>query len=598
MARQSFEPRLRATGLSPTARPVDTYVRPETGASQLASALSDVAPELRRYSDILAKRDAEIESQRGAAKARELMEKGMSYADAVAAGEIKPQSSPFYLASLKEQSGRVDADTWEGEFIKDVGQNEGLKKAISMEAFDKFAMEHRANFLKKRLGEQGRDLAYEQGFGARSDQYYFAARQKYAEGLAGRVKKTSTDLHFAEVKRTTRDILSKGLPAEDVATAVENMYVSLSARGDKPVDFQKATIEAIAAAATEARDEKYLDVLKHIKIPGSEETLWDSTDGSETIKETRRYIYNEKVMYAEAWRAEQKRQKDAKIEGVFQKYIKAQSEKPGENIPLRPFVEELADADAAKQLQQLSEVMLQVNVRTDDNTYFQALRDIMEPESGVPLSFNDLVNLRVTGELDTPAFEKLMKYRQDEMERRSRGGSDPVREDPQVQEILNGITAERFAGLLSNIVGNTTHDKKQNARVMLLDYAYKNWPTLKDMKPQDRLKALHDFARAGVSEQRGGKEASASTRAPEPVYAGEIPKDLVLTAEEIRWTLHPNGDIPPSLNRKFLKYDIRSTDKALEFGKGQADYYFKKRGIKIEADNTDATGSADTIQNE
>src|SRR5690349_4134216 len=115
--------------LQPAAKPVDTFVQTAEGKSldQLAQGLAQVAPALGRFSDTLAKRKAEGDYAAGEQKARELTQSAKSFRDAIRSGKITPDQSPWFMAGLHEQFGRLAADRMNFDMMNAVSQDEGLQ---------------------------------------------------------------------------------------------------------------------------------------------------------------------------------------------------------------------------------------------------------------------------------------------------------------------------------------------------------------------------------------------------------------------------------------------------------------------------------------
>src|SRR5690606_16204191 len=116
---------------------------------------------------------------KGVAEARRLQEEGLSMAQATREGRLPKHQNPWFQAGLQEQFGRVSADTWQSDLMAAMAANRDLQNATSMEAFDAFAQQHRAEWMKANV-EGGRDGHFERGFGARSDAYYADARRQFA----------------------------------------------------------------------------------------------------------------------------------------------------------------------------------------------------------------------------------------------------------------------------------------------------------------------------------------------------------------------------------------------------------------------------------
>jgi hypothetical protein len=254
-------------GLKPVASPVDTFVKTDEGRKleQLAQGLAQLSPALGRFSDTLAKRSAEENFAAGQKKARELAQSAKSFKEAIRSGMITPNQSPWFMAGLREQFGRLAADRMNFEMMVAAAQDETLQTTTDPADFDAFAQKFTQQWQETNLNEEDRDAHFEQGFGSKTDAYLADQQRQFAAQLAGRVVRFAGDGHFAEVLNSI--LVEQGRPVDVTAmgASITGLNDAAVARGMGGDLVNQMTIDAVVAAAKLYNDDSILHILEHTR---------------------------------------------------------------------------------------------------------------------------------------------------------------------------------------------------------------------------------------------------------------------------------------------------------------------------------------------
>jgi hypothetical protein len=286
---------LPQVGLETTARPIDTFEHPkaEQGMAKLAAGLSELAPALSRYSGHLAEKNNKKDLAAGIKKARELQEQNISYRKAIKDGLLPANQSPFFMAGLREQFGRISADKWESDLRVAIAKDEKLQDTDNIEDFDAFVADHRNRWMEKNVGGENRDRHFDIGFGDRADAYYANSRRQFSAELAERVVNQSNEAHFAEVKKSVEFEWYSGARPQDIAASLQRLNDDLYNQGRGGRQLNLTTVRAVIAAAEKNNDLSILSVLDHVRGGPQGSLLADTSYGSPLILEAKRRIASE-----------------------------------------------------------------------------------------------------------------------------------------------------------------------------------------------------------------------------------------------------------------------------------------------------------------
>lgn len=255
-----------AAALRPAAAPVDTFVQTSEGKSleQLAQGLAALSPALGRFSDVLSQRKAEGDYAAGQKKARDLAQSAKDFKDAIKNGSITPNQSPWFMAGLREQFGRLAADRMNFEMLSSMVQDETMQTSTNPADFDKFAQDFTQKWQENNLDPSSRDLHFEKGFGSKADAYLADAQRTFVSQLAGRVTKYAGDGHFSEVINNVMAEWGRHTSPETIGAAITDLNDAAVARGMGGDLVNKMTIDAVISAAKRTNDPEMLHLLDHI----------------------------------------------------------------------------------------------------------------------------------------------------------------------------------------------------------------------------------------------------------------------------------------------------------------------------------------------
>lgn len=255
-------PRARIT---PVASPVDDFVHTDGGRKlgQLAEALSSVAPEVSQFSDVLAKQQSETQKAEGEQKARQLFESGKSYREAIKRGDITADQSPWFQLGAKEQFGRVTAGQFSSDLQAAVEKN--LSDTTDVAQYDKFVQDFRKQWVQDNIGEDNRDLHFENGFGSMADQYASDSRRAFVAQAGQRLVKQVGDNHYGEVFTNAKHELEMNTSHDAIAAAINTINDRAIAMGVDPTLANQMVVRAIGDLALQRKDTSVLDILKNVK---------------------------------------------------------------------------------------------------------------------------------------------------------------------------------------------------------------------------------------------------------------------------------------------------------------------------------------------
>jgi hypothetical protein len=254
--------------LSPVAAPVDTYERNtgDSGLSQLAESLKSVAPEVARYSDVLAEQSKQKDTAAGEQKARELFESGVTYRDAIKKGLISPQDSPWFQAGAREQYGRVTAGRFATDLQDAVQKDEGLQNSTDVADYDKFVGDFRQKWMEDNVGSDNRGLNFEHGFGSMADGYANNSRSQFIAQAGERLVKNVGDNTYQEHFQlldyeTTNNTDPKAIAA--AMNLINDRVIATNPRMAKTANI--ASVQALGDIVMKTGNLKLFDILKDVK---------------------------------------------------------------------------------------------------------------------------------------------------------------------------------------------------------------------------------------------------------------------------------------------------------------------------------------------
>jgi len=241
------------------------------GGMQLAAALADLSPDVRRLGGLVIKEDAEVQSV--AAKKRALELGGQDLASAVRDGKIEATQNPFFIQDYNEESAYVRSQ----KAISDLT----IQSQQWAEKNDHIAFQKRFTTELAQIGEQYQDGDSAKGFMAAAAP---AQQQAFAANTAQVAANIEKDRAAALSQMSTEAIL--GVQKEHAgAASPDQLQEGLAhlkdryfATGGTQSEWDKLQYHAYTSAAYNSGDETLLDKLPaNIKnLPGIADQI--STD--------------------------------------------------------------------------------------------------------------------------------------------------------------------------------------------------------------------------------------------------------------------------------------------------------------------------------
>jgi hypothetical protein len=246
------------------AQPVESFRTPQVDqqAAQLIDALSRVAPALGALGEIVQTNSNEKNRQAGLDTAAKLYAEGKKYGDEVRAGRMPANKSPFFMAGLREQEGRLQADRFYFDFLSAYGNSEEMQTTTDPAAFDNFQRQ----FYTKWQQDHATDLTQQdpyflRGFASKADAAIGDVQREFASSLPNRALKTGGDAHFQEVFNSILTEVGRHSTRAALSQAITAHNDDALARGLPGAVANKSTIDAVVGAAKALHDVSILDLL-------------------------------------------------------------------------------------------------------------------------------------------------------------------------------------------------------------------------------------------------------------------------------------------------------------------------------------------------
>jgi hypothetical protein len=325
---------LRPQVLRPAAAPRDTFVMPNAGAGlgQLADALSQVSPALSRFGAVTAQERGEKEKLEGENAAREFVTAHKTYKDAIDAGLITKQHSPFYRMGAYETFGRASAFRYQDDFRIALGSSP-VAESTSPDDYDKFEGEFRTKWMQKELGEKV-DPFMQAAFGRQADNLINGDRSNFAANAAKKLEGQISEAFQAEV----HSIVKLGYEGHaDPENVLEHIQLAMDRQiaGHMPKRIVNENVaEAIVSAARRMNDISVLDLMDKIRVGSG--FMSGTGYGSKLREDAENQIatVNQARLSQESARA--KAEREAAVDAVTSEFITALQADPTINV--EPFI--------------------------------------------------------------------------------------------------------------------------------------------------------------------------------------------------------------------------------------------------------------------
>lgn len=485
--------------INPVAAPVDTFVREGggSGLSQLAEALKTVAPAVGQFSDVQAERSAKRDKEAGSQKAREMLESGVTYKEAIRKGLIPAHASPWFQVGAREQFGRVSAGRFSTDLQNAVEMNGDLQASTDVKDFDKFLGDFRKQWMSANVGEEkDRTLDFERGFGPTSDAYTEDARRQFIAQAGNRLVKQVGDNHYQEVFQTLDHELSVGTNPDAIADALNIINDRAIAHGMNATVANVATVNALGDIIVRDGNLELFNVLK--KVRGGSGMLYSRAQTQDIIQKVTDVVSVKKQRQANAAaqaRAEQLEEATKAAESaILDKLLDAPDPSA---IDLTKDLHELAKINptAARQYVTFQETMTTAKYQSNQQVVNETLANIYNPR-GEPVTQRSLVRLLNAGEINQQDFITLRSQVQ-QRDDHARELSDRAN---RLAHEKNPFTDPQFrdaqSRLRSQYVAEYDYDATRNARANAAQadfiQRYLQWENSegKNVSPLDKAKFL------------------------------------------------------------------------------------------------------------
>jgi hypothetical protein len=273
----------------PTSSPVDQFVQvnPNGGAAQLARALQDFAPEVRKIGLQQADIRAEDSKKEGAALAQRLSLQKKTFEQAVKEGLIPRGANPFFFAGVKEQFGRVQAGNFASDLRAQISLDDNMRTTTNIADYDKFVQNATEKWLGDKVPANQRDEFFDAGFNAIALAAVANQREQFAAELMSRVEKLGDEALYADVAHRLTNMKPGG--RADLVTGVQSLMEDLiKNQGRNGTQVVRTVARAIAETAGEKRSFEMLDALKELR--GKDGLLADTEYGKKLYKDARKEI--------------------------------------------------------------------------------------------------------------------------------------------------------------------------------------------------------------------------------------------------------------------------------------------------------------------
>ncbi len=242
--------------LRPAASPVNRFAAPEqqvreegaTQAMQISSALSDLVPELIKFS---AHRDQRQNEEAVLSARATRAQNAITFRDAVNSGKISADQNPWFIKTWKEMDGSVAADKYHEDLLLALSSGP-LANATSHDESTKLLDTFRSNWTKANLKDQDPDVVT--GFAARAAGYDMSAREAQASRVGNNIVAAAADTFDQNIQGILTRSHTHGYAPELTSLGISREADKLLLAGGSKADVNKAIIKAVAVDAEENFD--------------------------------------------------------------------------------------------------------------------------------------------------------------------------------------------------------------------------------------------------------------------------------------------------------------------------------------------------------
>lgn len=249
--------------LRPGASPVSRYSNPEqqlqdvgpSTATQLSSALSDLVPELLKFSAHADQRknqndviDARVKHAKNA----------VAFQQAIKDGIIQPDQSPWFQKTWKEMDGSVAADRYNEDLLGVMSQGP-LANSTDHTESAKMLDNFRTNWVNDNL--QDKDPDFVSGFQAKAAGYELNVRAHQAARVGNNIVEAAADAFDQSVQGTLALHYSGGIPSDVIAKAINWEFDKAKLAGNDPKKLNEIVLKGLAASGMENLDVTHVEAV-------------------------------------------------------------------------------------------------------------------------------------------------------------------------------------------------------------------------------------------------------------------------------------------------------------------------------------------------
>lgn len=482
---------LRPVPLIAPARPVDTFVKSTAGVQleQLARGLSTMAPALGQLSSVVAEQRNKTETEAGIAKASEINQSGKTMAQAVRDGTIPAAASPFFMAGLHEQLGRVSADRWQRDLSTAMASDDNLMDSTRMSDFDHFTSSHLAQWTKDNVGDNT-DPFFQRGFNSRADAYLADAGRTFAAQINGNVVKHSGDAISAEAFNITTSETNKGTSPAAIAISLTQIGLDAYLHGKSWAVINRLLAGSVIDAAVKLRRLDVLNLLDTMSGgPGAK--LSSLPDVRDQIEKATEFISGHNQTQQRLDREQVEVNKKAQIEFLNSTAISRMTASPTPNrVDITDIFRQLNTLDSreAMQLLGIQDALSSHMYQTDPDAAAHAWVRIetLPPTDPTYFRINDANALLAQKKITLAVYNQMASAIH---QRDANGGNGSLISDQTFQQ-----ASATLEGLFVSHFGDT-QEARNKAELAKADYT--QWyiaqrATLKGMAEGQMQQALHE----------------------------------------------------------------------------------------------------------
>jgi uncharacterized protein YcbK (DUF882 family) len=505
---------LPTPALQPVASPTNSFEHTTSGQQldQLARGLATLSPAVARYSDTLAEQKANNDFAEGQRKAKELADSAKEFKDAIRKGQITPDKSPWFMAGLREQFGRLAADRMNQALVVAVANDEQLQSTTNVADYDAFASKFLGDWQDQNVDPKDRDGQFDKGFGSKAEAYIADSGRQFASQLAGRVVKHAGNAHFSEVMNEVINERGRHVTNETIGASISALNDAAIARGVGGQLVNDMTVEAITAAAKRMNDPTILEIADHVMSgpagKGGRTSLSTTRTGSAAIEEAENQIASENQARINREYQATQQERDKNVDTILGAAVTALEGTDNPHaVDLKTFREQMTKVSPEKVnlLYQLQDAWSDRTLVDDPLQVASAFRRIYTPNAGESYTtMEEAAAMVANRQMGKDSYRAIVNEMQ---QREANGGKSPFEHDPLFKGAQRQVRA-----MFTSEFGFEGPQKRQLAEEAVDEFSmrYIRWRSGpgKDASEAEARTFIHDTrlevfrAKSGVSEVR------------------------------------------------------------------------------------------------